>query len=163
MTLLQVEKMRKNMSPFQLMRRLTRELTRKTEREDHQERDRREYNTPIQSLTGDGKRNGAMPRKQKKEKLKSGDGGVRKRDVSDIEVMTIIPTMTTETTDHDRDRDHGHEIEIIEGQSAQLGSEIADRLVMTNHRVTEGAIPEIGTTITKEREARSILETDRGR
>lgn len=148
------------MSLFQLMRRLIKELTRKIEKENHQEREQREYNTPIQSLTGDGKRNGATPRTQKKRKLKSGDGGARTRDASDIEVMTIIPTMTAVTSDQDPDPDHGHEIKIIEGQSAQLGSEIADRLVMRNHRVTGGAIPEIGTTITKETEAHSILEVD---
>lgn len=34
---------------------------------------------------------------------------------------------------------------------------------MRNHRVTGGAIPEIGTTITKETEAHSILEVDWGR
>ena len=33
-------------------------------------------------------------------------GGVRTRDASDIEAMTIIPT-TAENTDHDPDRDHG--------------------------------------------------------
>jgi len=161
MTLPQVGKMRTNTSLFQLMRRLTRELTRKIEKEDHRENDQREYNTPIQSLTGDGKRNGATPRTQKKEKLKSGDGGVRTRDASDIEVMTIIPTMTAETTDHDPDPDHGHEIEIIEGQSAQLADrEIADRRVMSV-KITGGAIPEIAViTII---EVRSILEADRGR
>lgn len=150
------------MSLFQLMRRLTKELMRRIEKEDHRENDRREYNTPIQSLTDDGKRNDARRRTQKKEKLKSGDGGVRTRDASDIEAMTIIPT-TAENTDHDPDRDHGHEIEIIEGQSAQLGDrKIADRLVMRNHRVKiEGGIPEIGAiTII---EVHSIPELDRGR
>lgn len=143
---------------FQLMRRLTKEQMRKIEKEDHRENDQREYNTPIQSLTDDGKRNDARRRTQKKEKLKSGDGGVRTRDASDIEAMTIIPT-TAENTDHDPDRDHGHEIEIIEGQSAR---EIADRLVMRNHRVKiEGGIPEIGAiTII---EVRSIPELDRDR
>jgi len=146
------------MSLFQLMRRLTKELMRRIEKEDHRENDRREYNTPIQSLTDDGKRNGARRRTQKKEKLKSGDGGVRTRDASDIEAMTIIPT-TAENTDHDPDRDHGHEIEIIEGLSAR---EIADRLVMRNHRVKiEGGIPEIGAiTII---EVHSIPELDRDR
>lgn len=55
----------------------------------------------------------------------------------------------------------GHEIEIIEGQSAQLADrEIADRLVMSV-KITGGAIPEIAViTII---EVRRILEADRGR
>jgi len=34
-------------------------------------------------------------------------GGARTRDASDIEVMTIIPTMTAVTSDQDPDPDHG--------------------------------------------------------
>jgi len=39
-------------------------------------------------------------------------GGARTRDASDIEVMTIIPTMTAVTSDQDPDPDHGKQKKI---------------------------------------------------